>query len=244
MIKINDFNKIIVANWKLNGTLDFVRDYFTNLGDIRLKSQVCGVICPPIPYLRDCLSYHQNPLILGAQDCSNFDNGAYTGEVSSKMLKDLNCSFCLVGHSERREIFGQKNEDIRIKAENLVKDGIIPIICVGESLEDKKKGATHEVLRSQITKGLSYKIKNNQAVIAYEPIWAIGTGIVPDLDEINKIHSFLKTEISDFKNFKIIYGGSVKADNASNIMDLESVDGVLVGGASLDYKEFTNILNA
>ena len=154
MLEINGFDKIIVANWKLNGSFDFIKGYFKYIhSKISLPNNVCGIICPPSIYLQ-ISSSNIAPLHLGAQDCSNFNSGAYTGEVSASMLKENNCQFCIVGHSERRQIFNQTNEDINIKAKNLINNNINPIICIGETLEEKNKGLTKEVLQKQILNSL------------------------------------------------------------------------------------------
>ena len=160
------------------------------------------------------------------------------------MLKDVNCHFSLVGHSERRKFFNQTNKDIRLKIENLINQDLNPILCIGETLEEKEKGATNDVLKKQIIECLPQNSSNNRVIIAYEPIWAIGTGNTPTLEEISNIHSFIKNDITKYENFKILYGGSVKSSNVGKIMSLDNIDGVLVGGASLDPLEFGKILTA
>jgi len=244
MIEINKYDKIIVANWKLNGSFAFIKDYFKILNSATINSNVCGIICPPSSYLQNCYLNMDKSLFLGSQDCSNYKNGAYTGDISSSMLKDNDCKFCIVGHSERRQLFSQKNVDIMEKSNNLIQEDINPIICIGETLDEKKNGNTEEILKEQIMNSMPDNSSNNDIIIAYEPIWAIGTGLTPSTDEINKIHHFLKTGIEKYQNFKILYGGSVKSNNSSEIMNLDHVDGVLVGGSSLDPLEFSKILNA
>ena len=243
MLDINKYNKIIVANWKLNGSIEFLKKYLSNFEKKLIDSKICGVICPPSIYF-DYLYEDLNPLFLGAQNCSNFENGAYTGEISAFMLKDYKCQFCIVGHSERRHIFNETNQDVALKISNLIKQNINPILCIGENSNEKKKGATKDVLYEQLSNSLPSESSNNCVIIAYEPIWAIGTGITPTIDEIYDIHSFLKNSIKNFHNYKIIYGGSVKSNNIKSIIGLDNVDGVLVGGASLDPIEFTKILKA
>ena len=247
MLEITEFNKIIVANWKQNGSLDFIRAYFKDLfADISNNPNVCTIFCPPMPYLQICYLNikKRKSLFLGAQDCSLYNLGAFTGETSASMLKDNNCQFCIVGHSERRQLFSQTNLDTKNKAENLVKNDINPIICIGETLDEKDKGLTKNVLQKQIMNSLPKNSSIQSVIIAYEPIWAIGTGLTPTLNEIEDIHFFIKKGIKNFTNHKIIYGGSVKSKNAKDIMDLENVDGVLVGGSSLDPLEFIKILNS
>ena len=241
MLKINDFNKIIAANWKMNGSLDFIDNYLANLNSIEIPNDICGIFCPPSIYLNNCKLSNKS-LYLGAQDCSIYDNGAYTGDISALMLKDISCDFCIVGHSERRTIFNQSDKDIRLKSSKLIENSIIPILCVGETLDEKNQGLTKQTLRNQISFSMPINASTNTVIIAYEPIWAIGTGLTPSLEEIQEIHYFLKHEIKEFMNYKILYGGSVKSSNSFEILNLQSVDGVLVGGASLDFIEFSKIL--
>ena len=243
MLDISKFHKIIVANWKLNGSKEFIKDYFDKLEPIKLKSEICSVFCPPSIYLNE-LSNFRNNYHLGAQDCSIYNNGAYTGEINALMLRDLNCNFCIVGHSERRSYFFDTNDNVKKKSINLIKASINPIICVGETIDQKNKGLTKEILSQQINLSLPDNSNNKQIIIAYEPIWAIGTGLTPTLEEIDEIHYFLKKCIKKHQNFKIIYGGSVKQDNANNIMNLENVDGVLVGGTSLNPIDYVKILTS
>jgi len=244
MLEIQKFDKIIAANWKLQGSFDFVKRYLDELNSNILEKQgVCSIVCPPSIYLHKLVN-NLKSIFLGAQDCSNYNSGAYTGEVSANMLKELSCNFCIVGHSERRKIFKQSNKDICLKAKNLLDQSIHPIICIGETLEEKNKNLTKEVLFNQISKSIPNNGSKNSVILAYEPIWAIGTSLTPSLEEINDIHYFIKNEIQNFKNYKVIYGGSVKSNNATNIMELNNVDGVLVGGASLDPLEFRKIMNS
>jgi len=243
MLEINKFNKIIVANWKLNGSFEFIESYFNFLESVKIKKDICGIICLPYVYLDKC-NQLSHSFYTGAQDCSNFKNGAFTGDISAFMLKDVNCQFSLVGHSERRKFFNQTNEDIKLKIENLINQDLNPILCIGETLEEKEKGATNDVLKKQIIECLPQNSSNNSVIIAYEPIWAIGTGQTPALEEISNIHSFIKNDITKCENFKILYGGSVKSSNVGKIMSLDNIDGVLVGGASLDPLEFGKILTA
>jgi triosephosphate isomerase len=244
MLEINKFDRIIVANWKLNGSIDFIEQYLQELNCSKLEnSNNCGIICTPSVYFHKLVG-RLNSLFLGGQDCSNYSEGAYTGEVSATMLKDASCQFCIIGHSERRQIFGQTNEDVCIKAMNLIANNINPIICIGETFEEKNQNLTKDIIYTQISKSVPKNATKDFVIIAYEPIWAIGTGKIPSLEEIDNIHSFIKNEIQNIENYKILYGGSVNSNNASEIMDLKNVDGVLVGGASLDALEYKKIMNS
>ena len=241
MLEINKFNRIIAANWKLNGSFGSVESYLKSMETIINKEHQCSIICPPFVYLGK-FSQVVHQFYIGAQDCSNFKNGPYTGDISADMLKDNNCQFCIVGHSERRQIFNQTNQDVMLKTSNLIAEDINPIVCIGETLDDKKQGKTRDVLRKQLIESLPKNSSNNSVVIAYEPIWAIGSGHIPTLDEINDIHFFIKNDIKGYENYKILYGGSVKSSNSMDIISLDNVDGLLVGGASLDPVEFGKIL--
>ena len=244
MINLNKFDKIIAGNWKLNGSIDSTLEYLQILqSKVSVKSNICGIICPP-SLLLPHFPKNTLPLYLGAQDCSIFDSGAYTGETSALMLKENNCQFCILGHSERRKLFNETNENVKLKVERLINQDINPIVCIGETIDEKDRGLTREILSNQIEKSLPNNSSNRNIVIAYEPIWAIGTGLMPTLQEINEIHKFIKNEIKKFKNYKVLYGGSVKSSNSKDIMDLNYVDGVLVGGSSLKPAEFINILNS
>ena len=197
MLEINKFDRIIVANWKLNGSIDFIEQYLQELNCSKLEnSNNCGIICTPSVYFQKLVG-RLNPLFLGGQDCSNYSEGAYTGEVSATMLKDASCQFCIIGHSERRQIFGQSNEDVCIKAMNLIANNINPIICIGETFEEKNQNLTKDIIYTQISKSVPKNATKDFVIIAYEPIWAIGTGKIPSLEEIDNIHSFIKNEIQN-----------------------------------------------
>ena len=242
MLEIENFNKIIVANWKLQGSLSFIKTYIKNIKFDSVEEQTkCVVICPPFPFINQINS---KDLLIGSQDCSVYVEGAFTGETSTKMLKDIGCNFCIVGHSERRSLFGESNEMIAIKIVNCLEEQIIPILCIGENLEQKKQNKTKEILINQVQKSIPKQANENNMIIAYEPIWAIGTGFTPTLDEISEIHTFIKSNILQSKEFKILYGGSVKSSNCNEILTQENVDGVLVGSASIDIEEFNKIIES
>ena len=192
----------------------------------------------------DCFD---NRILTCAQDVSRFpNNGAYTGEVSAEMLADIGTDIVLIGHSERSLYFGEKNEIQRRKMENVLNVGLIPLLCVGESLEEREAGKEHEVIAHQLSILQGLDTKN--IAVAYEPVWAIGTGKVATVEQIADMHAFIYKEIlslcgSDVK-IRVLYGGSVKADNAADIFAVPHVDGALVGGASLSYDSFTAIINA
>ena len=242
MPEIQKFDKIIVANWKLNGSINFIDKYLHDLTlEKMLHKSTCLIFCPPMIYAPYLLSKLDNQYV-GGQDCSKFNIGPFTGEISSAMLKDIGCKFCIIGHSERRHLFNETDDVICEKANNLIEKKINPIICVGETLEQKKQNKTKEVLLYQIKNSLPKGSNKDNTIIAYEPIWAIGTGLSASLEDINSIHTFIKEEIGHYQDYKILYGGSVKSNNASTIMNQKNVNGVLVGGASLDPIELKKIM--
>ena len=240
MLKLSNFSSFFVANWKLNGNLQFIDQFISNISLPNANSK-CVVICPTAIYL-DYLSKNKNGFYVGAQNVSEHEEGAYTGEISVRSLIETNVDFCIVGHSERRQIFKEKDQDINLKSQRLVANNVIPIICIGETLEQKEKGITNTVLEEQLMNSIPSSSTFENTIIAYEPVWAIGTGLTPTIDEIDETHRFIRDHNDKFNKYKILYGGSVKASNAREITDLANVDGALIGGASLKSEEFTKII--
>ena len=239
MVNLDKYPSIFIANWKLNGNYTFLKDYYQKLN---VNSNNCTIICSPSIYLKS-LKANKDNLFCGAQDVSSFKEGAYTGELSASMLKDNNIDFCLVGHSERRQHFSETNDNVNIKSTNLIEENIIPVICIGETLKQKENNLTEEILSTQIMDSIPKSANNQNALIAYEPVWAIGTGLTPTLDEINQVHELIKNFDTKFRSFKILYGGSVKSSNSKEITELSQVDGCLIGGASLNVDEFNTIIS-
>lgn len=219
--------KWLVANWKMNGSLELVKDYENNL-----KNHSNLIVAPPFIYINKFSSTKT-----AAQNVHFQPNGAYTGEVSATQIKDIGVKFCIVGHSERRIYSLETNEIVKEKALRCIENSILPIICIGETQADYENKNTLNVLEKQLESCLP---ENGEFWIAYEPIWAIGTGLVPKLKEIEAIHEFIKEKT----NKTILYGGSVNAENAEEILSIEKVDGVLVGGASLKIDAMKKMLNA
>ena len=240
MIKLDDFSSFFVANWKLNGNFQFIDQFIGELSLPKDRSR-CIVICPTSIHL-DYLSKKKGGFYLGSQNVSQHKCGAFTGEISVDSLSNLNVSFCIVGHSERRQIFYEKDEDIKLKSENLIANKLIPIVCVGETLTQKEKGITNQVLEEQLKTSIPNSSNSSNTIIAYEPVWAIGTGLTPTIKEINNTHHFIKNHNPKFNNYKILYGGSVKSNNVKDIISLSNVNGALIGGASLKSDEFTKII--
>ena len=240
MINLNNFSSFFVANWKLNGDFKFINQFITELKLTENKSK-CIVICPTSIYL-DYIINKKNNFFVGAQNVSQYTKGAYTGEISSASLSDLKVEFCIVGHSERRQIFNETNIEINLKLSQLIEYYIVPIVCIGETLEEKESGKTNDILAKQLDEGVPDSSNSDNTIIAYEPVWAIGTGLTPTLKEINNTHEFIKNHNSKFKNYRVLYGGSVKSNNVKEIVTLPNVDGALIGGASLNSDQFAKII--
>tara|TARA_B100001287_G_scaffold227419_1_gene197338 strand:+ start:4701 stop:5441 length:741 start_codon:yes stop_codon:yes gene_type:complete len=240
----------LIANWKLNGSIEFndewAEEFFKYSSDSYLKS--IGV-APPFLYIDhfgkvigDC------GIQIGAQNICEEDSGARTGEISASMIKDLGCKFTIIGHSERRIFFHESNKTISKKLNQANQNSVLPVLCIGESAEENKSNKTHDVLELQIKEALQDLNGLSSLIIAYEPIWAIGSGKIPDPEEINIIHKMIKDVVqSRFPNISlksVIYGGSVNSKNASSLFNQKNIDGALVGGASLNGREFALIANA
>jgi len=243
---------IIAGNWKMHKTtseaIELVNGLRRNFVD---DIGIDIVVCPPFTALSDVGEIIQDSLIqLGAQDMHWEDKGAFTGEISPLMLKDLGVKYVIIGHSERRQFFGETNETVNKKVRTALKHKLIPIMCVGETLEERKRGETFEVVKNHVEKGLE-KIEledPNNLVIAYEPVWAIGTGINATPQQAEEVQNYIRKLLEEIFNkeyaeaIRIQYGGSVKPDNIEELMREEDVDGALVGGASLDLFAFTEIV--
>lgn len=224
--------KYVVANWKMNGDLNLIKDYAQFFQNHHLKSHL--IVCPPSPYVWASIGAGFD---VGAQDCHFAESGAHTGNVSAKMLKELGCTHVIVGHSERRLNHMETDGLIHKKAKAAIDQGLIPIICIGESIEDRENEETEQVLMSQLK--TSCPDAKTGFMVAYEPIWAIGTGKTATPSDIEKIHELMRTFLGD--DIPLLYGGSVNAKNAYTLINLKNVDGVLVGGASLKLDEMKEI---
>lgn len=243
-------SQIVVANWKMNGTVEAAVKLAKNVVKGSAGVPATVVLCPPcvhIPYISDITK--GNAVVMGGQDCHWEERGAFTGDVSAQMLKDLACEYVIVGHSERRQHHGEDNQLVRKKAESAIKVNLQPIICVGETAEERKKGKAYDVVEKQVKESVPGQSAQDQLVVAYEPVWSIGTGQVPTKNNIQEMHehiiNVLKNNFSGtYSSHKVLYGGSVKGDNALSILALEGVGGVLVGGASLNAQEFLTIVKA
>ena len=249
--------KIIIGNWKLN--LDHLQGIqllqkINYSLDKDIEEKIDIVLSPSHTSLRSLqtvISTDNLKIKISSQDVSAFSDGAFTGEVSAIQLKKLNIDYSIIGHSERRLHFNETDNDVNIKLTRLLENEIIPILCFGESLEQRSEGSYLEFIKNQINEGLKgvRKDKVNKLVLAYEPIWAIGTGEVASIENIVEVLDFVKDLVSDKPYFsdetvKLIYGGSVSPDNSSEILNTSIVDGALVGGASLDADKFVDIIKS
>ena len=240
---------LIAGNWKMHGTsasaARLAGELASGLGDAAAR-EFDMLVCPPAPLLAVVrASIGAAPLLLGAQDCHPREAGAHTGDVSAAMLADAGCSHVIVGHSERRADHGEESALVRAKAEAARAAGLVPVICIGETLAEREAGRAAEVVIEQLAASLPEDCAADDAVIAYEPVWAIGTGRTPTVREIADMHHAIRVAVEeladDVEDMRILYGGSVKPDNADSILAVPFVDGALVGGASLDAASFLEI---
>jgi triosephosphate isomerase len=243
---------LIAGNWKMNGLVSEARELAAGLRkelDGQAGPEV--VVCPPflaLPAVREALA--GSSVRLGAQDIHWETKGAYTGEVSPAMLKDVGCTHVVIGHSERRHIMGETNEMVNKKVRAALAAGLTPIVCVGELLEERNMGVTREVVERQIAKGFDGFSAGDlvKTVVAYEPVWAIGTGKTATPRQAEEVHHYLRKLLAQRAGadaaaaIRILYGGSVKPDNIKELMAEEDIDGALVGGASLEVASFVKIV--
>ena len=242
--------KLAAGNWKLNGISEALAELEALKSD-HPAAKVDILICPPATLVHRAAEKVADALIsIGGQDCHANDSGAHTGDVSASMLADAGATAVIVGHSERRQDHGESDEQVRAKAAAALTAGLIAVVCLGESLEQREAGETLAVIGAQLAGSVPDEVSPDRLVIAYEPIWAIGTGKVPTLEQIADVHDFLRAElISRFgadtgDAIRLLYGGSVKPANAAEIFAVENVDGALVGGASLKAQDFSPIIVA
>ncbi|MBU2886705.1 triose-phosphate isomerase [Gilvimarinus agarilyticus] len=238
---------LIIANWKLNGGIDLMCTSIATLVGKEFDTDIA--VCPPYIYIRDMLSLlHHSEVQIGSQNISKFESGAYTGETSAEMLKKVGCSLCLIGHSERRQMFRENNISCNIKVQNALAHGLLPVLCIGENAEEKEAGITKDIIFRQIDEGLKDIEPNESNVcLAYEPVWAIGSGQSADPELVQEIHQFIRECLAEkhgtafSQKTRILYGGSVSRKNACELLEKPDIDGLLVGGASLDPEHFLQI---
>lgn len=247
--------KIVAGNWKMNLSFpqaeELIGDIAEKLDDKKLNCDV--IICPPALYLEMATDYaEESELYVGAQNVSEHDSGAYTGEISAAMIRSVDVPFCIVGHSERRKYFNESDETLSKKVNALLDHDISPIFCIGELLEERNSEKHFDVVRAQLEKGL-FNLNEDEfsnIVVAYEPIWAIGTGVVATPEQAQEMHKFIRGVIAEkygkevAEETSLLYGGSCNAANAVDLFSNEDVDGGLIGGASLKADDFIKIIES
>jgi triosephosphate isomerase len=247
----------VIGNWKMNGSLAVNADWVKTVCRGMEQGMPAGrkfAFCVPAPYLAQCGELIRECslafLSMGAQDVSAYEVGAYTGEISAAMLKELACTYVIVGHSERRMYHQEADEQVAEKALQVLDNGMIPVICVGESADERNSGREVEVVRGQISRQVTVlQDRLADCLIAYEPIWAIGTGKVASAQIAQEMHRAIRLQLAEFdedvaSHVGILYGGSVKPDNAVELFAMPDIDGGLIGGASLNPQDFLAICQA
>jgi triosephosphate isomerase len=250
---MHNLTRIIIGNWKMNGRLDFVNNFLQELVSIEAHNNLIStkvVICPPAPFLQAALQQSKNsPIAIGGQDCSSHEqDGAYTSQISASMLKDIGCKYVIVGHSETRKI--QPHENIAHKLQAAQNSNLIPILCIGETLEEREQNKTEEILTKQLN-DVTVANLDKPLIIAYEPIWAIGSNLSATTSDINHAASIISHNLdkklgkfvsAEHKPVRIIYGGSVNSDNIKDVLLCDKIEGVLIGGASLELQRFWRVI--
>ncbi|MDX9790497.1 MAG: triose-phosphate isomerase [Candidatus Kapabacteria bacterium] len=246
--------KLIAGNWKMNTDLNsaykLASEIVSLTGDMNLKSEV--LLCPPFTSLFKVVEAVSGTAIkVGAQNCEYRESGAYTGEVSPQMISSASCNYVIIGHSERRSYYGETDETVNLKVKSALAAGLKPIVCIGETLAQREAGDTFKILQKQLRVALSEIEKSSfgMITIAYEPVWAIGTGVSASVEQAAEAHSnirmFLRETFgAEAGNMRILYGGSMNEKNCSELLSLDDIDGGLIGGASLKADLFVNIIKA
>lgn len=244
---------LVAGNWKMHGSLQMTNELLSGvLSGVADMQDIDVLVCPSFPYLvkaADVIS--DSRVLLGAQNVSEQAQGAFTGEVSTSMLQDIGCKYVLVGHSERREIYGETDELIAKKFAVAIEQNLIPVLCIGETLQERQNGATEQIIEQQLDAVLNESGVQSfaKAVIAYEPVWAIGTGETATPEQAQEVHAFIRGKLNALdasvaSAVQILYGGSVKPDNAETLFSQQDIDGGLIGGASLKAQDFVAICQA
>ncbi|MEM7539976.1 MAG: triose-phosphate isomerase [Pseudomonadota bacterium] len=245
----------VAGNWKMNSSPnacgELASDVARKCGPASTSIDIA--LCPPAALLNlVAQALDGSPIQLGAQDCSEHDSGAFTGETSANTVKELGCSYVICGHSERRELFGDTNERVVAKLRAATRSGLVPIMCVGEQLADREAGRTEVLVGQQLDALLSGDdavALSKDLVIAYEPVWAIGTGVTATPEQAQEVHAYIRARLHEkigarAEDTQILYGGSVKPDNAAAIFSMPDIDGGLIGGASLEGDSFAAVCEA
>lgn len=248
--------RIVAGNWKMNNNFEEADELLFQLAegikDLELENEEV-IICPPALYLEMSTDVGlENGFLVGAQNCSTQDAGAYTGEISASMLKSLDVNVCLVGHSERRKYFNETHQDLALKVDQLLENEIFPIFCCGELLEEREAEKHFDIVKAQIADSLFHLSveEMENIIIAYEPVWAIGTGVTASTEQAQEMHAFIRSILTEkygaelAEDTTILYGGSCNAKNAKELFSQKDVDGGLIGGASLKAEDFITIVKS
>lgn len=241
---------LVAGNWKMNGLIGSLKEARALIRTLAKHPPGCDVmLCPPATLIHQMKAEAKgSKLLVGGQNCHASSQGAHTGDIAAEMLKNAGASAVIVGHSERRQDHLEKNMDVRAKAAAAHRAGLTAIICVGETLAERERGHTLRVAGHQLKGSLPETSTSRNTVIAYEPVWAIGTGLTPSSEDVAAVHAHLRKRLAVLMEpeqanvVRLLYGGSVKSENAAELMSLDNVDGALVGGASLKAKDFSGIL--
>lgn len=243
--------KLIVGNWKMNGVGADLSEALALAAAMKAQpaANVRVGLCPPATLVERMARVVDNAVEIGGQDCHAQTKGAFTGSISAEMLSDAGAGLVILGHSERRAAFGETDADVSAKVDAALAAGLEPIICVGETLAEREAGQAVEVVDRQVAGSVSPGLRGRAFSVAYEPVWAIGTGLTPTLDQIEEVHLAVRSALiaqlgDDGRTAPILYGGSVKPSNAAEILNAAEVGGALVGGASLKAEDFLGIIRA
>ncbi|UIJ73752.1 triose-phosphate isomerase [Aurantimonas sp. HBX-1] len=243
---------LIAGNWKMNGTLGSLTELADIVAAVRegAGEGLDLLICPPATILSACHGLLGDAVAVGGQDCHPAASGAHTGDISAVMLADVGARYVIVGHSERRADHGESDSLVCAKVEAAWAAGLVAIVCIGETESQRESGQTLEILATQLAGSLPAGVQPATTVVAYEPVWAIGTGRTPTVDDVREVHDFIRTTLSErygadiAAGVRLLYGGSVKPSNAAELLGVDNVDGALVGGASLKAADFIAICRA
>lgn len=237
--------KLAAGNWKMNGTAPSLAE----LAQLETPENIDVLICPPATLVARAVEKARK-VAIGGQDCHTAVSGAHTGDVSAEMLVEAGATYVITGHSERRTDHGETDATVAAKSTAAWNNGLVAVICIGETLAEREDGKTLDVIATQLAGSIPEGANGANTVIAYEPVWAIGTGLVPSLEQIAEVHDFIRAELTNrfgadtAEGIRLLYGGSVKPGNATEIFGTSNVDGALVGGASLKAADFNGIISA
>ena len=244
---------LVAGNWKMNGlkaSMKVLTEIESGYSPA-LRSKVDLAVCPPATLIGTCAGMAAGSNIgIGGQDCHAKPSGAFTGDIAAEMLADMGATYVLVGHSERRQYHGEADADVSAKAEAAHRAGLVAIVCVGETREEREAGRTLDVVRRQLAGSIPKGADSRNLVVAYEPVWAIGTGLTPTAGDVAEVHAAVRAKLGEMvgeaegEKVRILYGGSVKPSNAAELLGVANVDGALVGGASLLAADFLGIASA